>query len=177
MAIVAVASLALGFVLGAYKEPIGHTMTRAAQVLGLARPDSRAAYVAFQQGRYTTALQLARPIAEQGDARAQWILGQMYAKGEGVPQNRSEAVKWYRLSADQNDAEAQYELAFLYAIGDGVPQDYIAAHMWFNLAGANFPATDPRHRQAMANREAVESKMTPEQVAEAQERARECKPQ
>jgi TPR repeat protein len=177
IAMVAAASLTLGFVLGVYKEPIGETVTRAARVLGLARPDSRAAaHAAYQQGRYTTALQLARPLAEQGDARAQTILGLMYAKGEGVPQNHGEAVKWYRLAADQHDAQAQYQLAFLYAIGDGVAQDYVAAHMWFNLAGANFPASDARRRLAIANRDAVESKMTREQVAEAQERARDCKP-
>jgi len=173
--VVAAVSLALGFVLGVNKEPIGQTMTRAAHVLGLALPDSRPAYTAYHQGRYAAALQLARPLAEQGDARAQLILGLMYAKGEGVPQNHREAVKWYRLAAEQNDAQAQYELAFLYAIGDGVAQDYVAAHMWFNLAGANLPASDPRRRQAIANRDAVESKMTREQIAEAQERARDCK--
>jgi hypothetical protein len=176
IAVVVAVSLALGFVLGVHKEPIGHAMTGVARMLGFARPDSRAAYTAYQQRRFTTALQLARLLAEQGDARAQTILGLMYAKGEGVPQNHAEAVKWYRLAGDQNDAQAQYELAFLYAIGDGVAQDYVAAHMWFNLAGANFPASDARRRQAVANRDALESKMTREQIAEAQERARDCKP-
>ena len=31
----------------------------------------------------------------------------MYAKGEGVPQNHAEAVKWFRRAADQGNAEAQ----------------------------------------------------------------------
>jgi uncharacterized protein len=176
IAIIAAVSLAVGFTLGAYKEPIGHSMTQGARLLGLARLDSRSAYRAYQRGRYTTALQLAQPLAEQGDARAQLVLGLMYGKGQGVPQAHDEAVKWYRLAADQNEAQAQYELAFLYATGDGVAQDYVAAHMWFNLAGANLPASDVRRRYAIANREALETKMTREQIAEAQTRARDCKP-
>ena len=176
LAVVGALGLVLGFTLGVYKEPIGQTITRATRVLGLTRPDSRAAYTAYQRGRYATALQLARPLAEQGDVRAQLILGLMYARGEGVPQDHSEATRWYRLAADQSDAHAQYELACLYALGDGVAQDYVAAHMWFNLASVNFPASAPRRRQAIANRDAVESKMAREQIAEAQQRAREWKP-
>jgi len=176
LATVGAVGLALGFTLGVYKEPIGQVITRVARVVGLARPDSRAAYRAYQQGRYLTALQLARPLAEQGDARAQSILGSMYAKGQGVPQDHGEAARWYRLAADQNDAQAQYELAYRYALGDGVAQDYVTAHMWFNLASVNFPASDQHRRQAIANRDALEIKMGREQIAEAQQRAREWKP-
>ena len=40
-------------------------------------------------------------LAEQGYADAQFNLGSMYRKGEGVPENDAEAVKWYRKAADQ----------------------------------------------------------------------------
>ena len=54
---------------------------------------------AYNRGDYTTALELFRPIAEQGNASAQYNLGFMYANGEGVPEDDAEAVKWYRLAA------------------------------------------------------------------------------
>lgn len=40
-------------------------------------------------------------LAEQGDARAQSVLGVLYAYGEGVPQDLAEAAKWYREAADR----------------------------------------------------------------------------
>jgi hypothetical protein len=58
-----------------------------------------------------------------------------------------------------------------------VSQDYVAAHMWFNLAAAHFPASDVRnHELAVRNRGLVANKMTREQIAEAQNLAREWKP-
>ena len=51
-----------------------------------------------------------RAPAEQGDAEAQFNLGVMYANGRGVPQDDSEAVRWYRLAADQGHAGAQFNL-------------------------------------------------------------------
>ena len=41
----------------------------------------------------------------------------MYTFGQGVPQNYTEAAKWYRLAAEQGNAQAQYNLGFLYAEG------------------------------------------------------------
>ena len=38
--------------------------------------------------------------AQRGDAEAQYNLGYMYATGEGVPEDHTEAVKWYRLVAE-----------------------------------------------------------------------------
>ena len=61
---------------------------------------------AYEKADYTTALRLWRPLAEQGNARAQFNLGLMYANGRGVPQDYAQAVKWYRLAADQGIADA-----------------------------------------------------------------------
>ena len=85
-------------------------------------------------------------------------------------------MKWYRLAAEQGSTQAQDHLGTMYAMGVGVPQDYVQAHMWFNLAGASLPASDSRRRGAAANRDAVESKMTRAQIAEARQRAREWMP-
>jgi len=82
---------------------------------------------AAQRGDYATALRLWRPLAEQGDARAQNNLGSMYLKGLGVPQDNAEAAKWFRKAAEQGLAEAQNSLGSSYAEGWGVPQDYAEA--------------------------------------------------
>ena len=47
-------------------------------------------------------------VAEQGNAKAQFYLGVMYANGQGVRQNEKQAEHWYRKAAEQGDASAQY---------------------------------------------------------------------
>ena len=59
---------------------------------------------AYGNGDYATALRLYRPLADKGNAEAQYNLGFMYDKGQGVPQEYAVAVKWYRLAADQGNA-------------------------------------------------------------------------
>lgn len=213
-AAIAVLMLALGFTLGVYREPMQQAATRLAQTLGLAReaPNADAAYAAYQEGNYETALRLARPLAAEGDARAQsmlgllhyrgrgvpldhseavkWFrraadqddnaarfyLGVMFSEGQGVPQDYAEAAKWYRLAADRGDAQAQYNLGLSYAKGEAGELDNVSAHMWFNLAAAHFPPSDAASRSAAVNnRDLVAKKMTPDQIAEAQKRAREWK--
>jgi TPR repeat protein len=101
----------------------------------------------------------------------------MYAEGRGVPQDFTEAVKWYRLPAERGHPQAQYNLALSYAKGEGVLQDYVSAHMWFNLAAAYFPASEVHNQELAArNRAVVANKMTHEQIAEAQNLAREWEP-
>ncbi len=115
-----------------------------------------------------------RALAEQGDASAQYNLGVMYADGEGVPQDDTEAGRWYRLAADQGVADAQYNLGVMYGTGQGVPQDYVEAHIWYNLAGAQ--SSGENRDLAVKNRDVVAERMTADQVAEAQRRAREWTP-
>ena len=122
---------------------------------------------AYDAGDYATAMKEWRPLAEQGNANAQYNLGVMYANGNGVPQDDVEAVKWYRLAADQGDADAQYNLGVMYANGTGVPQDDVEAYKWWNLAAAQGDA------DARGNKEIVEKKMTKQQIAEGQRLSRE----
>ena len=56
-------------------------------------------------------------LAEQGDAEAQISLGIMYDYGRGVPEDDTEAVKWYRKAAEQGVAKAQYNLGVMYTNG------------------------------------------------------------
>ena len=62
---------------------------------------------AFHRGDYETAFREWLPYAEQGDAFAQYSLGIMYKEGTGVPQNDTEAVKWFRKAAEQSDSARQ----------------------------------------------------------------------
>ncbi len=74
----------------------------------------------------------ARP--RNGHAPAQLYLGMMYALGRGVPQDYSEAFKWFSLAAEQGDAAAQNSLASMYIDGKAVPQDYAEALKWVRMA-------------------------------------------
>ena len=89
---------------------------------------------AYHRKDYKTAYKLVAPLAEQGVADAQNVLGVMYNLGRGVPQDYKEAVRLYRLSAEQGVAEAQYNLGLMYRKGLGVPQDYKEADKWWRLA-------------------------------------------
>lgn len=100
---------------------------------GLAGPYDEAV-AARAHGDYVHALTLFRLLAEQGDAKAQLSLGSMYHKGEGIPQNHTEAVRWYRRAAEQGDIAAQSVLGLMYHGGVGVPQNYAAAATWFRRA-------------------------------------------
>ena len=127
----------------------------------------------------------------------------MYAEGQGMPQNYTEAVKWYRLAADQGDADAQTNLGTMYYFGKAVPQDYGEAMKWYRLAaeqgvaGAQYNlggmyanslgvrqnnvqaymwislAAAQGHELAAKGVEFLEKEMTPDQLAEAQRLARE----
>lgn len=74
--------------------------------------------------------------AETGDVSAQMILGDMFAAGEGVPQDYVEAVYWYRLAARRGIAKAQLSLGLLYSQGQGVEQDMAIAYQWTAMAAA-----------------------------------------
>jgi uncharacterized protein len=85
---------------------------------------------------YATAFKLWRPLAERGDAMAQFKLGWMYESGSGVTKDYKEAIGWWRLAAEQGEAKAQHNLGWMYRGGEGVPQDYKEAVRWFRLAAA-----------------------------------------
>jgi TPR repeat protein len=137
-----------------------------------ADPDPvREAYAAFQRGDYATALRLLRPLADAGNPEAQADLGLMYSKGNGVPQDSAEAFKWYSKAAYHGHPGSQLVLCAMLAIGRIVPQDYVHAHMWCNLAATHGA------KLAGAYRDRLATKMTTEQIAEAQRLAAEWKPE
>ena len=85
----------------------------AAQILGTASvvagpwEDGTAAY---NRGDYVPAVRLFRPLAEQGNAKAQNMLGVMYRRGQGVARNSVRAFMWFSRAAARGDARAKAEL-------------------------------------------------------------------
>src|SRR5206468_1463472 len=123
---------------------------------------------------YVQARQWYKQAAAQGDAAAQSLLGVLYDQGHGVARNYMTARQWYEQAAAQGHAKAQINLGVLYVKGRGVPQDYARAYMWYNLAAAS---TGVRQKLAAENRDTVERRMTPAQVAEGQRLSQQCQAQ
>ena len=112
--------------------------------------------------------------ANWGDAGAQFGLGWMFQHGIEYAQNSARAVRWYRKAAEQGHTDAQVNLAAMYATGEGVRRDYVQAHKWMSVAASNARGQDAEKDRK--GRDAVAEKMTPDQLAEAQQLAREWKP-
>ena len=92
------------------------------------------ANAAYQHGDFVLASKLMQPLAEQGDAVAEYTLGAMYLFGQGVPQDYQQAAEWSRKAAEQGIAGAQYNLALMEFKGQGVQQDRAAAIKWYRRA-------------------------------------------
>lgn len=92
------------------------------------------AALAIDRKDYSRAAQLLEPLAEAGDSTAQMLLGNLYNRGEGVPENPSTAVKWLRKAAEQSVSLAQVGLGFALYSGRGVEQNKVEAAKWFTNA-------------------------------------------
>ena len=158
------------------------------------------ARTAYNKGDYKEALEIWRPLADQGDVDAQYNIGLMYE----VTQNYKEAVKWYRLAAVQGNEGAQYNIGVLYAQGHGVTQNYKEAVKWYRLAAVQEDAVAQYnigamyhngqgvtkdyirahmwynlsslsgHANGTKDRDLLAKEMTPQQIEKAQNMAREC---
>ena len=88
----------------------------------------------------------------------------MYHNGACVPQDDTEAVKWYRKATEQGFVAAQVNLAAMYYDGMGVPQDYAEAYVWESIAARS------GDEEAIKNRDIDASTLTPEALNAAQKR-------
>lgn len=111
-------------------------------------------------------LELTKELAEQGDAVAQLKLGRLYAEGDFVKKDDSEAAMWYLSAAEQGQADAQVWLGMAYQTGQGVPKDYVEAYAWFDVAAASIKNSELR-------RDGVRVLLSPEQLEMGQRRATE----
>ena len=145
-------------------------------------------------------LERLRKTADQGDAQAQYRLGEMYDNGEGVAADDLKAVKWYRKAAEQGHPGAQWLLGYKYEYGSGVAVDNVESIKWFRKAAdqghgiAQFELAMRYHTGKGTAKDSVEAykwvllaetngiavdaykdllekEMTPEQIAEAQRQA------
>ena len=99
--------------------------------------DTKDRWIAYQYQDYTTAIRELTPLAQQGDAFAQFNLGLWYDDGDwvaGIPDNDAEAVKWYRKAAEQGLARAQRTLGIMLNEGLGTPENDLEAAKWFHKA-------------------------------------------
>lgn len=91
---------------------------------------------------------------------AWYEIGVLHQQGWGVSRSDAEAMVWYRKAAEQRLPEAQYAMGQLYR-----DRDPLAAYAWFALAAAN------GHKEGIGAMHALEARMTPAQLAQAQQRA------
>ncbi|MHA1573776.1 MAG: tetratricopeptide repeat protein [Alphaproteobacteria bacterium] len=130
------------------------------------------AEAAYFRGDYADAMQMMLPLAEQGDRHAQYLIGFMYERGQGVSKDPLKAADWYGRAAERGNAFAQNNLGVLYKHGRGVSQDYVQAYKWFNLAAVSYLPAEFGHRErAILNQQSVAEKMTPDQISAAEKLA------
>ena len=89
---------------------------------------------AYHEKAYAKAAELWRPLAETGNAAAQYRLGSLYMEGNGVEHNDATAFMWFQRAANQGDATAQYNVGASYAGGTGVQKSDVDAAKWFRRA-------------------------------------------
>lgn len=98
-------------------------------------PEAHAESVCYDKNEVATKnFSNCQQAANNDDAMAQYFLGQMYRKGEGVDKNLIEAERWYRKSAEQGNALAQYNLGWMFDIGAGVRQNIAETFKWYTRA-------------------------------------------
>ena len=88
----------------------------------------------YQKGDFGGALAKWKPLADKGDARAQFNLGVMYDEGRGVLQSREDAVLWWKKAAKSGNPHAKHNLGLAYLSGDGVERNFKLAMTWFREA-------------------------------------------
>ena len=130
---------------------------------GTARADFNDGVVAYIAGDYENAYNTMISIAktDEKNALAQYYLGMMYLKGQGVEKNYEEAGKWFRKGAENRLPQAQYRLAELYTEGEGVPRDFEFAYIWYSVGAAH------QHKLSQNAVEKARTKLSKNELAEA----------
>jgi localization factor PodJL len=95
---------------------------------------------------------------------AQFLLAQAFANGRGVPMNAPWAARWYGKAAAHGLPEAQYAYGVVHSAGLGLPQNPERGYAWLRIAEGN------GYKEAHRVADALEGKMSPEQLASAKVR-------
>ena len=96
-----------------------------------------AANRAWRTGHFDEATRIWTPLAEQGQPRAQALMGWSHEVGQGSEQDMDRAIRLYRQAAQAGDAFGQYRLGEVYLRGAGVKRDLHEAFRWMELAARN----------------------------------------
>ena len=91
-------------------------------------------YQSYLKGDYDAAYEEWLPLAELGDAEAQFNLGVMYDEGAGRERDLAIAAQWYRKAAELGFVDAQTNLGLMYMGGQGVSRDLDTARQWLQKA-------------------------------------------
>jgi len=100
-------------------------------------------------------------------AEAQYVLGQFYEQGRGVPQDDGQASNWFETAAGRNHGQAQLSLATMYLAGRGVERYLARALMWVDLAATRLVNNTEAVGRITIIRDALLREMTDEEVLEA----------
>tara|TARA_B110000014_G_C20037897_1_gene539265 strand:- start:315 stop:893 length:579 start_codon:yes stop_codon:yes gene_type:complete len=102
------------------------------------RADFNSGVVACVMNDYEKCFTIMQSLAETSDhGHAQYFMGVMYQKGQGVNQDFKKASDWYRKASEKAIPQAQYKLGELYFNGQGVPKDYESAYIWFSVGASH----------------------------------------
>lgn len=107
-------------------------------------------YQSYLKGDYAAAFEEWLPLAELGDAEAQFNLGVMYDEGAGRPRDLAIAAQWYRMAAKQGFLDAQTNLGMMYYHGQGVDRNLTEAARWFRMAAEQGDAEATRYLEVIA---------------------------
>jgi len=100
---------------------------------------------AMRSGDFAEAYCIMRPLAEAGDADAQYNIGWMYLNGYGLRINDSLALEWWQKASEQGHSDASFSIGMLYSLGEGeVPKDSDKAIDYYLIAA------DEKHEDAIA---------------------------
>ena len=124
--------------------------------------------VAYKGGDYAGAMRLWKPLAERGDARVQFIIGNLYYKGQGTNQSDKLAFKWFKRAAEQGNVRAQNNLGTMYMRGLGTRQNYTRAFIWLNIAASKKDETVAKNLKVMVR------EMEPGELEKAKSLSLEC---
>jgi TPR repeat protein len=133
----------------------------------------QAGWDAFGRGDYKGALEVWQPLAEKGDVNMQLLVGSIYDYGQGVPQDDTEAAKWYERAAKQGSAKGQYQLGALYA-RSGQIKNPVEGYKWLTIAAKTLSGGSQEGitaDQATTMRALLEPQLTPDQIAQAKKEA------
>ena len=127
-----------------------------------ARADFNDGVVAYLMADYEKAFKTMQSLAETSDhGYAQYYMGMMYLKGQGVEQDYKAASDWFRKASEQSIAQAQYKLGDLYFKGRGVPKDYEYSYIWFSVGASH------KHDMSVKAIKKAKEKLSNEELKEA----------